>query len=215
MVRIHDRPSASLRSLHGGNPFPPWAPFFVFSQRGVSLLSMIEPTGSRRCSDRFDRRALTHLRIAADVCWVLLRLALFVVPASLLVGADVLVKAFAPTASWDFHQRSAGWSLAALVWLGGLLALAVLPSRLSATAAGVVAGGVLGNVVSALRHGGRVPNPLVVATTAFNLADVWILVGLPLLMFALARVAIHQRAVIDRFIPPRRWERALRRKLGL
>ena len=140
---------------------------------------------------------------------------LFVVPAALLVGVDLLVEALAPTSSWDVHQRSPGWSLAALVWLGGLLALAVLPSRLSATAAGVVAGGVLGNVVSALRHGGRVPNPLVVATTAFNLADVWILAGLPILMLALARVAIHQRAVIDRFIPPRRWERALRRKLGL
>ena len=68
--------------------------------------------------------------------------------------------------------------------LVAVLVLALLPSRLVAAAAGVVAGGVLGNVISAYRHGGRVPNPLVVGTVAFNLADVFVLAGVPVLIVA-------------------------------
>jgi hypothetical protein len=41
------------------------------------------------------------------------------------------------------------------------------------------------------------------------------LVGVPVLVFALARVSIRNREQIDRLIPPRRWELALRRRLGL
>jgi hypothetical protein len=151
----------------------------------------------------------------ADAQIVALRIALFLVPAAALAGVDLLVKAEVTTTSWDFHHRSLAWSVLAFVWLAVLLVLAALPSRLSAVAAGIVAGGVAGNVISARCHDGRVPNPLVALQTAFNLADIWILAGLPLLMFALARLAIRHRATIDRFVPPRRWELALRRKLGL
>jgi hypothetical protein len=79
----------------------------------------------------------------------------------------------------------------------------------------VVAGGALGNVVSADRHGGSVPNPIVVGVVALNLADVFVLLGVPILVFALARVSIRNRDRIDRLIPPRRWELRLRRRLGL
>jgi len=146
---------------------------------------------------------------------MLLRLPLVLVPTLVLAGIDLIVKTSVTTTAWDFHQRSFAWSFSAVVLLVVLLALAVLPSRLVATAAAVVAGGVLGNVVSARLHGGSVPNPLILGDVAFNPADVFVLAGLPVLTFALARVAIRHRDVIDRHIPPRRWELALRRRLGL
>lgn len=161
------------------------------------------------------RVALMRAGRAADAGGMALRIALFLLPASLLTGLDLLVKAEVATTSWDFHHRSFAWSVLAIAWLWVLLAIAILPSRLSAFAAGIVAGGVAGNVVSASYHDGRVPNPLVAWQTAFNLADVWILAGVPLLTVALARVAIRHRGTIDRFVPPHRWELALRRKLGL
>ena len=132
-----------------------------------------------------------------------MRLSLVLAPALALSGLDLWVKATVATREWDFHQRSQAWSLIAVLILVAVLLLALLPSRLVAIAAGIVAGGVLGNVVSARLHGGRVPNPLVVGTFALNPADVCILAGVPVLAFALGRVAIQQRKWIDRMIPPR------------
>ena len=146
---------------------------------------------------------------------MLLRLLLLLAPTLALAAVDLGVKAAFPTTSWDFHQRSHAWSVLTVSLLVIVLVLAVLPSKLVAVAAGVVAGGVLGNVVSAHQHGGRVPNPIVVGPVALNLADVFVLVGVPVLVFALARVSITHREHIDRHIPPRRWELALRRRLGL
>jgi hypothetical protein len=146
---------------------------------------------------------------------MLLRLSLVLAPALTLAAIDLGVKAAFPTSRWDFHQRSHAWSVLTVSLLVVVLLLAVLPSRLVAVASGVVAGGVLGNVVSAHQHGGRVPNPIVVGAIALNLADVFVLAGVPLLMFSLGRVSIRHRDRIDRLIPPRRWELALRRKLGL
>ena len=146
---------------------------------------------------------------------MLLRLSLVLAPALALAAIDLAVKAAFPTSRWDFHQRSHAWSVLTVSLLVIVLVLAVLPSKLVATAAGIVAGGVLGNVISAHRNGGRVPNPIVVGDVALNLADVFVLLGVPILVFALARVSIRHRDRIDRLIPPRRWELALRRRLGL
>ena len=146
---------------------------------------------------------------------MLRRLPLVLVPALVLAVVDLAVKAIVRTHALDFHQRSHGWSLVMLALLAVVLLLVVLPSRLVAVAAGIVAGGALGNLVSAARHDGRVPNPLVVGTIAFNLADIFVLVGIPLFVVALVRVTIGHRERIDRLIPPRRWELALRRRLGL
>jgi Signal peptidase (SPase) II len=146
---------------------------------------------------------------------MLLRLSFVLAPALTLAAVDLTVKATFATKDWDYHQRSHAWSVLAVCLLAVVLLLALLPSRLVAVSAGIVAGGVLGNVVSAFRHGDRVPNPIVIGPFAFNLADVFILLGVPLLMFALARVSILHRERIDHFIPPRRWELALRRRLGL
>ncbi len=143
------------------------------------------------------------------------RIALVLVLCSLGAGADLASKASLHTAAWDFHQRSHLWSVVALALFGVLLLCGLVPSRLASVAAGVAAGGVLGNVVSARLHGGRVPNPLTVGTVAFNLADMLVVAATPVLTVALVVVAIRQRAVIDRYVPPRPWERRLRRRLGL
>jgi hypothetical protein len=132
-----------------------------------------------------------------------------------LAAADLVVNALVPTDAWDFHQRSLAWSVVALVLLGALGAVALLPSLVVSFAAGVAAGGVAGNIVSARLHDGRVPNPLVVGPVAFNLADVLVVCAAPILTVALARVAIRHRSFIDRHVPPRPWELALRRRLGL
>jgi hypothetical protein len=143
------------------------------------------------------------------------RIALVLVPAALLAGADLAANAALPTAAWDYHQRSHAWSVVAVALLAVLLLLGLLPSRLASLAAAVAAGGVAGNAVSAHLHGGRVPNPFVAGGVAFNLADVLVLAAAPVLTVALARVAIRHRTFIDRHVPPRRWELGLRRRLGL
>jgi hypothetical protein len=139
-----------------------------------------------------------------------LRLTLVLVPAVVLAAVDLAVNAALPMRVSDFHQRSQMWSALTAVLVAVLLLLAVLPSRLVACSAGVVAGGVLGNLVSAREHGGRVPNPIVVGSFALNVADVFVLAGVPVMVFALARISIRHR---EQLIPPRRWEAALRRRL--
>jgi hypothetical protein len=146
---------------------------------------------------------------------VRLRLVLLLLCALAPATVDLAVKAAVSTPTWELHHRSPGWNALMAVLLVGLLALVALPSRLVAVSAGAVAGGVLGNLASALAHGDRVPNPLVAFGVAFNLADVFVVAAVPLLVLALARVTVRHRDRIDRVIPPRRWEVALRRRLGL
>jgi lipoprotein signal peptidase len=143
------------------------------------------------------------------------RLALVFLPALAVASADLASKALLRTHAWDYHQRSHAWSVVGFVLLGTLLLVGLVPSRFASLTAGLAAGGVAGNVISARMHGGRVPNPLVAGTVAFNLADLVVAVAAPLLTLALVRVAIRNRAFIDRHVPPRPWELALRRRLGL
>jgi uncharacterized membrane protein YkvI len=143
------------------------------------------------------------------------RLLLLVLTAGALAAADLAVKSAVSTPPWDFHQRSQAWVALSLALLVAALLLTRLPSRAVAIAAGVMSGGVLGNLISARWHGNRVPNPLVIGDAAggiaFNLADVFALVGIVLLTASLCAVAIRHR---DRLIPPRRWvARALRRRV--
>lgn len=140
-----------------------------------------------------------------------LRLTLVLVPAVVVVAIDLAVNTAMPLKVSDLHQRSQLWSVLTGALVVVLLLLAVVRSRLVAGSAGVVAGGVLGNLVSAHQHGGRVPNPIVVGSYALNIADVFVLAGVPLLVVALARISIRHR---DQLIPPRRWEAALRSRLS-
>ncbi len=136
------------------------------------------------------------------------------VSAGCLAAADLALKATIPTEPPYFHERSATWVGGSLILLIGALALVRVPSRAVALGAGVMSGGVFGNLFSAHWNDNRVPNPLVLGDhlngIAFNAADVFILSGNLLLTSALIVVTIRHR---DRLVPPRRWPRAVRRRL--
>ena len=142
------------------------------------------------------------------------RLFLIVAPAVVLVAVDQVVKATVSTPVWAFHERSQGWVALSIAVLVGAFFLSLVPSRPVAVAAGVMSAGVIGNLISARWDGNRVPNPLVIGNfqrgIAFNLADVFFLVGNLLLMSALIVMLVRRR---DRLAPPRAWERALLRQL--
>jgi hypothetical protein len=142
------------------------------------------------------------------------RLLLFVAPAVVLVSVDQVVKATVSTPLWAFHHRSYGWVALSIAVLVGAFFLTLVPSRVVTVAAGVMSAGAIGNLVSARLDGNRVPNPLVIGDyqrgIAFNLADVFFLVGNLLLMTALIVMIVRRR---DRLAPPRAWERALLRQL--
>jgi hypothetical protein len=142
------------------------------------------------------------------------RLLLFLAPAVVVVSVDQVVKATVSTPLWAFHHRSYGWVALSIAVLVGAFILTLVPSRAVAVAAGVMSGGAIGNLVSASSDENRVPNPLVIGDYqrgfAFNIADVFFLVGNMLLMSALIVMIVRRR---DRLAPPRAWERALLRQL--
>jgi hypothetical protein len=142
------------------------------------------------------------------------RLLLIVAPAAALASVDLLVKETVPTAAWAFHHRSDAWVAASVILLLAAVALSLVPSRAVAFAGGLLSAGVLGNLVSARADGNWVPNPLTISpgdySLAFNLADVFFLLGNLLLMTALIVVAVQHRG---RLAAPRAWERALVRRL--
>jgi hypothetical protein len=128
------------------------------------------------------------------------RIAIFVCLAVPLAGIDLLVKSVLPTASLFFHHRSGGWMVFSAFLLVIALLLTRLPSRLLASGAGLLAAGVLGNVVSAGLHHGLVPNPFVIVGSdfelAFNLADCFALGGIVLLTVAALRLAVRYRDLL-------------------
>jgi hypothetical protein len=142
------------------------------------------------------------------------RAAVTVVSAACLAAADLALKAAIPTAPWYFHERSALWVAGSFAVLIAALALVRVPSRAVALGAGVMSGGVAGNLLSAQWNDNSVPNPLVLGDhvhgIAFNAADVFILFGNLLLISALIVVTIGHR---DQLVPPREWARAVRRRL--
>jgi len=137
-----------------------------------------------------------------------------VTPAVVLVSIDQAVKATISTPLWAFHHRSYGWVALSIAVLVGAVFLTLVPSRAVAVAAGVMSAGAIGNLISASADRNRVPNPLVIDNFqrgfAFNLADVFFLVGNLMLMAALVVMVVRRR---DRLAPPRAWERALLRQL--
>lgn len=144
------------------------------------------------------------------------RLLLVVAPAAVLASVDLIVKATVTTAPWAFHHRSNAWVALSVALLVGSLMLTLVPSTTVALAAGMMSGGAIGNLVSARSDGNWVPNPLTISGygygVAFNLADVFFLLGNVLLMATLIVAALHNR---DRLVTVRAWERTLLRRLGL
>jgi len=137
---------------------------------------------------------------AADAARVGARVAIVVLVAVPLAVVDLAVKAGLPTDPLLAHHRSHGWVALSLGLLVLVLLLARLPSRLVAVAAGILGGGVLGNLLSAYLHHAFVPNPFVVGhggdAVAFNLADVLVLAGLALESAAAMRLAIRYRHLL-------------------
>jgi hypothetical protein len=143
------------------------------------------------------------------------RLSVIVAVALGLAAVDLVVKASLPTSPWLLHERSIRWHVLSVALVAGCLALARVPSSFVAVAAGLSAAGALGNLISAIGHGGAVPDPLLLGGArngiAFNLADVFVVLGLLGLVPALITTSLQNRRSL---IPPRSWERRLRRKIG-
>jgi len=145
------------------------------------------------------------------------RLLLVLTAAVGLAAVDLNTKLVLETPPWAYHERSLAWVGLCLVVLLGVAALSLVPSRLVAVAAGITGGGVLGNLLSAQWNGNTVANPFLLGDRAddwiaFNVADIFVLVGVLLLTPALMGVAIRHR---DKLRPPSRLERRLERWLGL
>jgi hypothetical protein len=129
-----------------------------------------------------------------------MRLAVLLAVALPLALADLVHKARVPTELWAYHQRSAAWVALCVVLFGATLVLVRVPSAAVPPAAGLLAAGVLGNMTSAAWNDLRVPNPIVVegdrALLAFNLADVWALTGILLLVVSLSVWLVRNRELL-------------------
>ena len=121
-----------------------------------------------------------------------------------LAAVDLTVKGLVRTPAGDVHHRSAAWFVLSAALLAGSALLVWIPSRAIATGASLLAGGVLGNLVSAWLHDGGVPNPILLEYDmightdgiAFNLADVFVLAGILVLMPALIAATIRYRHLL-------------------
>jgi hypothetical protein len=115
---------------------------------------------------------------------------------------DLWTKIALPTPPWALHQRSFAWALGCWVLLLASVQLARIPSSAITIGAGLFAGGVLGNLISAGTDHLAVPNPLLLNADgggfAFNLADASIMIGNLILMIALCHLVIMNRERLPR-----------------
>jgi lipoprotein signal peptidase len=143
------------------------------------------------------------------------RLPIVILPAAILATSDVAVKLLVPTQAQLFHERGHAWLALSLVLLCGAVGFAALPSRLLAVASAILAGGVLGNLLSARWQHGRVANPFVIegraGGIAFNLADCYVLLGILLTMTALVELTFRYRSLLPQSTVAVRLLRRLRR----
>ena len=126
-----------------------------------------------------------------------------------LAVVDFTHKAAVEIPGWAYHLRSGAWELLAAALVVGCVALARVPSSSVAVAAGLLAGGALGNLGSSVSSDRGIPNPILVGEdtiVAFNLADVFTLAGICALMVALIAVTIRHR---EQLLPPREFARVL------
>ncbi len=142
------------------------------------------------------------------------RLSVLAITAAAVVALDQSVKWIVPTEPRLYHERSGAWFALSVAVLAGTALLALLPSRGVPVAAGVVAGGVVGNLVSATLGHGLVENPLVIdlrgGGIAFNVADVAFVLGIVLLTAALMEVAVRHRHLLPQSTIPVRLARRFR-----
>ncbi len=118
-----------------------------------------------------------------------------------LVVADLWLKAEATTPWWAYHERSLPWIVLCLLIVPGLLLVTRIPAPLVPPAVGVLLAGVLGNVLSAAWNDLEIPNPIIISgdtgLLAFNLADLYTLVGIILLVAAVGGWLVRNRAMFS------------------
>jgi len=134
-----------------------------------------------------------------------------------LAAVDLAWKGIATTPDWAYHPRSVAWVVLSLSLFAATLAVARVPSKAALVAAGVMAGGVLGNALSAVWNGLRVPDPIIATAShtviAFNPADVFTTIGTLTLTGTLAISLIRNRHLLPtRQQAADRWARALGRR---
>lgn len=145
---------------------------------------------------------------------MLARLGLLLGLALPLLAADLALKTFGTTPVWAYHPRGTPWIALSGLVVAGCVALTRVPSRAVAITAAPLAAAAAGNGIAALVWSRGIPNPIVFESTsrlaAFNLADVFALVGIVALGVTLSAVSIRNR---EQLIPPRHLVRALRQRL--
>jgi hypothetical protein len=118
-----------------------------------------------------------------------------------LAVADVVVaRATAHLHIEHAHHRSNGWVVLSLADCLVALLLTRIPSRLLAAGSALLLGGALGNLADAVTHHGYVANPFVIrggdGGVAFNLADVFALTGIAVLVVGAIRMAFRYRHLL-------------------
>ena len=124
------------------------------------------------------------------------RFGIATVVALALAVADLVVEAEAHPNPAYSHQRTQGWMGLSFGVLLLVLLSTRLPSRLFALGAGVLAGGLLGNLGSAGIHHLLIPNPFVAGDVAFNLADVSVVCGVVIVGVAGMLLAVRYRHLL-------------------
>jgi lipoprotein signal peptidase len=113
---------------------------------------------------------------------------------AVLAGVDLAQKASAPVYG---HPRGAAYVLVpAVLTVFLFLFVPRVPSRALAVAGGVAAAGAFGNLVSALVWRGGIPNPIVAAQFAFNIADLCAVGGAAALVVGSALFALRHPALL-------------------
>lgn len=124
-----------------------------------------------------------------------------------LAAVDLTVQASVAGDPAFAHHRTLAWLLLSFGILAVVLGSAALPSRRLALSAGILGGGLAGNLGSALLHHRVIPNPFVAADIAFNLADTFVVAGLVLGAIAAMQLANRYRHLLPRHTIPVRLAR--------
>jgi hypothetical protein len=124
------------------------------------------------------------------------RLGIATAVALALAVADLVVEGSVRANPAYAHHRTQGWMGLSFGVLLLVLLSTRLPSRLFALGAGVLAGGLLGNLGSAAIHHFLIPNPFVAGDVAFNLADVSVVAGVVIVGVAGMLLAVRHRHLL-------------------
>ena len=106
-----------------------------------------------------------------------------------------------------YHPRSPFVALILAALVAALIVVVPrLPSNAAAIGAGIVCGGALGNLISIFAWSQGVPDPLMIVSEthvfAFNLADVFALIGDVVLLSAAILYGLRQRARLREPLQP-------------